>query len=64
MLLCNLSKLNYFTVKFFIHNDDNFAYLKRILNNLNQVEKFKLHLQISAQIEWLRNMLLMQILFV
>ncbi|CAF1435501.1 unnamed protein product, partial [Rotaria sordida] len=39
-------KLNYFTLKVFVRNDFEFAYLKWILNNLNHIEKFKLHLQI------------------
>ncbi|CAF4520212.1 unnamed protein product [Rotaria sp. Silwood2] len=41
-----VSKLNYFALKVFIHSDFEFAYLKWILNNLNHIEKFKLHLVI------------------
>ncbi|CAF4081245.1 unnamed protein product [Rotaria sp. Silwood2] len=40
-------KLNYFTLKVFVSNDLEFAYLKWILNNFNHVRKFKLHLQID-----------------
>ncbi|CAF0998932.1 unnamed protein product [Rotaria sordida] len=39
-------KLNYFILKVFVKNDFEFAYLKWILNNLNHIQKFKLHLQI------------------
>ncbi|CAF4866172.1 unnamed protein product, partial [Rotaria sp. Silwood1] len=42
----SVSKLNYFTLKVFVHSDFEFAYLKWILNNLNHIEKFKLHLEI------------------
>ncbi|CAF1482062.1 unnamed protein product, partial [Rotaria sp. Silwood1] len=40
-------KLNYFTLKTLINNDFQLAYLKWILNNLNHIQKLKLHLQIN-----------------
>ncbi|CAF3362472.1 unnamed protein product [Rotaria socialis] len=39
-------KLNYFTLKTFAKKDLEFAYLKWMLNNLNHIKKFNLHLQI------------------
>ncbi|CAF3188110.1 unnamed protein product, partial [Rotaria sp. Silwood2] len=40
-------KLNYFTLKTLINSDFQLAYLKWILNNLNHIQKLKLHLQIN-----------------
>ncbi|CAF4806466.1 unnamed protein product [Rotaria sp. Silwood1] len=39
-------KMNYFTLKVFVKKHLEFAYLKWLLNNLNHIRKFKLHLQI------------------
>ncbi|CAF4492154.1 unnamed protein product [Rotaria sp. Silwood2] len=39
-------KMNYLTLKVFVKKHLEFAYLKWLLNNLNHIQKFKLHLQI------------------
>ncbi|CAF3564796.1 unnamed protein product [Rotaria sp. Silwood1] len=41
----SVPKLESFTLKTFVDNDSEFAYLKWILNNLNHIKKLKIHLK-------------------
>ncbi|CAF4496811.1 unnamed protein product, partial [Rotaria sp. Silwood2] len=46
-----IPKLRYFSLKTFICEDKEFVYLKRLLNNLNYVEKLQVHLKSDKLIE-------------